>query len=120
MTHLPRSESARANDSNRMINRGVQSIRAYLLRSHGARVVGAARSIAVRMGLLDRLVEALAYNGEFWTVRDLLRERWSEVLRATAKGAAIRVVESDPSQLFLLRVASDDQVEDGIFGGNSI
>lgn len=119
-THLPRSESARADDSNRMINRGVQSIRDYLIRSHGARVVSAARSIAVRMGLLDRLVEALAYNGELWSVRDLLGGRWNEVLRATAKGAAIRIVESDPSGLFLQRVASDDQADGNMFSASSI
>ena len=116
-TNLPMSDSARADDSKRMINRGVQSIRDYLLRSHGAGVISAARSIAVRMGLLDRFVEALAYNGYAWSVRDLLRGRWTEVLRATAKGGALRVVESDPSALFLQRVASDD-LEGGMFSAS--
>src|SRR5262249_36071139 len=62
-TLMPKSRTARANENHRMIGRGMQSIRHFLLRNHGQSVVHLAKSLALKLGLTSRLVEAFAYCG---------------------------------------------------------
>jgi glycosyltransferase involved in cell wall biosynthesis len=100
-TLMPISQSARAIDRYRTVGRGMQSIRDYLLKTHGESIVHAARSVATKMGLTDRLVEALAYSGYPFMAGDFLKGRYLLACRAATKGLAIRMVETDPSSAFL-------------------
>jgi glycosyltransferase involved in cell wall biosynthesis len=97
-TEMPREATARSTDRNRMINRGIQSIRDHLLRVHGREVVAAANVVARRKGCMDELCRALAYNGR-------LRRVNAMDLIAAAKGLALRITEPDPSRRFLLSQA---------------
>jgi glycosyltransferase involved in cell wall biosynthesis len=100
-TSTSKTKSARATESNRMIGRGMQSIRDFVLRIHGRSVVHIAKSLAARKGLTSRVVEALAYSGHPHLAGDLLRGRGRLVCRAFAKGLAIRAFQRDPCAAFL-------------------
>ena len=100
-TLMPKSKSARATETNRMIGRGMQSIRDFVLRAHGRSVVRIAQSLAAKMGLTSRFVETLAYDGYPHLAGELLRGRTRLVCRAFAKGLAIRVFEKDACAVFL-------------------
>jgi hypothetical protein len=100
-TLAERSESARAGDRDRAVNRGVQSIRASLLRSHGEPLVRTADGIALRRCMASRLAESLAYCGRLRWAGVRARGRHSMVWRAFAKGLAIRLTERDPCGEFL-------------------
>ena len=100
-TLMPKSKSARATETNRMIGRGMQSVRNFVLRAHGRSVVRIAQPLAEKMGLTSSLVEALAYDGHPHLAGELLRGRNRLVCRAFAKGLAIRVLEKDACAAFL-------------------
>lgn len=100
-TSMPKLESARAAESNRMIGRGMQSIRSFVLHAHGEAVVRVAKAFASRLGLTDKLVETVAYSGYPALARDLRKGRHLLMSRAFSKGLAIRLVEKDPCATFL-------------------
>jgi len=100
-TFLPQSESGRAHETYRSFGRGMQSIRSFILRSHGRTVVEAARPIARRQGLDSRLVETLSYAGYPHFAGDLVRGRTSAACRAVTKGLAIRLVQENPCNEFI-------------------
>jgi hypothetical protein len=100
-TSMPKSDSARAAESHRLIGRGMQSVRNFVLRTHGVEVVRIAKALAFRLGLTDRLVEAIAYSGCPVLTGDLRKGRHVLISRAFSKGFAIRVVEEDPCATFL-------------------
>lgn len=101
-TLMPKSKSARATETNRMIGRGMQSVRDFVLRAHGRSVVRLAEPLAEKMGLTSRLVETLAYSGHPHLAGELLRGRFRPVCRALVKGLAIRVSEKDACAAFLI------------------
>jgi hypothetical protein len=100
-TLMAKSASARTAESNRSIGRGMQSVRDFVLRTHGEAVVRIAKSLASRLGLTDRLVEAIAYSGRPRLAGELCKGRRLMISRACFKGLAIRVVEKDPCAAFL-------------------
>lgn len=100
-TIIERSQSARATDRQRVVSRGMQSVRDYILRMHRDSVLPIARRLAERRGLADRLAQTLSYSGH-----PLLA--WSSasgcerlIGRSLAKGLAVRLVEKDPCAAFL-------------------
>jgi hypothetical protein len=99
-TSMPKSGTARANESNRTIGRGMQSIRDYVLRVHGNGVVGAAKLLASQLGLASQLVAALAYSGRPVLAGELIKGRKILAGRALVKGLAIRFAEKDPCAAF--------------------
>jgi hypothetical protein len=99
-TSMPKSESARASEYHRLIGRGMQSVRDFVLHTHGEAVVRVAKSLAARLGLTDRLVEAIAYSRCPTLVGELRKGRHLLVSRAFSKGLAIRLVEKDPCATF--------------------
>lgn len=100
-TFLPQSRSARAHETYRSFGRGMQSIRSFVLRSHGRTVVEAAKPIARKRGLDSRLVETLSYSGYPHLAGDLVKGRTSEACRGVAKGLAIRLVQENPCKEFM-------------------
>lgn len=100
-TSMPKSDSARAAESHRLIGRGMQSVRDYVLHVHGEAIVRVAKSLAWRLGLTDRLVEAIAYSGRPRLAGELRKGRHLLVSRAFSKGLAIRLIEKDPCAAFL-------------------
>ena len=100
-TLMPKSESARAVERNRLIGRGMQSIRDFVLHLHGECAVRIARRIASKLDLTDRLVEALSYSGHPTVTGESHRGRHRLVCRALAKGWAARIFERDPCAAFL-------------------
>ena len=100
-TLMPRRETARATERHRLIGRGMQSIRDFVLRVHGEPIVCVAKALAARLELTDRLVEAIAYSGRPSLVGELRKDRYVIIFRAISKGMAIRLVEDDPCAAFL-------------------
>jgi len=102
-TIIERSNSARAADRDRSVNRGIQRIRDYLLRVHGESIVRLAEELAIKNGLTNRLIDNLAYSGHLLQAAALARGRGarSSPIRAWAKGLASRLVEDDPCAIFL-------------------
>jgi hypothetical protein len=100
-TMLPRSDTARATERNRVFGRGMQSIRDFVLRTHGESVVEVAKSLALRLGLTTQLVEALSYSGFAKYAGELFSGRRPSGYRALVKGKLIRLVERDPCADFL-------------------
>jgi glycosyltransferase involved in cell wall biosynthesis len=103
-TSMPKANTARETESNRVINRGMQSIRDFVLQVHGESVVRAAMKLALQLGLSSQLVDALAYSGRLNLVVGLLQGRLISSCRAFVKGSAIRFVEKDPCMAFLKTV----------------
>jgi glycosyltransferase involved in cell wall biosynthesis len=104
-TSVPKSNSARAQETNRLFGRGMQSIRSFVLRRHGRYVVDMARPIAQKLGLSCRLLGVLSYCGYPHLAGELLRGRISTACTAVAKGMAIRVIQSDPCASFVASLA---------------
>lgn len=100
-TLMPRRETARAAERYRLIGRGMQSIRDFVLRVHGEPLVRVAKAVAARLKLTDRLVEAIAYSGRPVLAGKLRKGRYFIISRAFSKGLAIRLVEEDPCAAFL-------------------
>lgn len=100
-TKMPDSKSARALETYRAFGRGMQSIRDYVLGTHGETVVRLAKSIAAQLGLTARLVESLSYSGRPYLAGELLKGHATLACRALAKGLAIRLCEKDPCAAFL-------------------
>jgi hypothetical protein len=100
-TTIERSMTARADDRNRTVARGMQRIRDYLLRTHGRSIVAMARRIAERKGLTVNLAHAAAYSGRpLLALTELGRQLDGAAARSLLKGMAIRLVESDPCAVF--------------------
>ena len=53
----------RSAESHRLIGRGMQSVRDFVLRTHDYAIVDVAKALALRLGMTDRLIEAIAYSG---------------------------------------------------------
>ena len=100
-TLMPKFGTARANETNRTIGRGMQSIRDYVLRVHGKAVVRVAKSLALQLGLASQLVEGLAYSGHPDLAGELLTGKLILAACAFVKGLTIRFVEKDPCAAFL-------------------
>jgi hypothetical protein len=113
-TTIEKARSARANDRSRMISRGMQRIRDYLLAVHGASLLPMARLMAARSGRLQQLIESLAYSGYWQRATEEQGSRLPVVARAYAKGLAIRMAERDPCRALLLsgRVARLGAIDD--------
>ena len=103
-TRMPKERSARICESNRVINRGMQSIRDTVIRMHGSDLVARARRIAQRTRLEANLVEALAYSGWPAMAGDWLRGHQVQAGRAALKGLALRIVQPDPCAAFIKSV----------------
>jgi hypothetical protein len=100
-TAMPRSNSARAQETDRLFGRGLQSIRSFVLRRHGRAIVDVVKPIACRLGQCSSLVAVLSYCGYPHLAGDLLGGRAPIVCRAVAKGIAIRLVQNSPCDSFL-------------------
>lgn len=100
-TAMPKAQTARSRESNRVIGRGMQAIRDAVLRLHGTDVVARAWTLAERTGTQARLVDALAYSGRLGLAGALLRGRRAAAGRAFARGIAIRIIQQDPCSHFL-------------------
>jgi hypothetical protein len=111
-TSMPRSNSARAQETDRLFGRGLQSIQSFVLRRHGRSVVDMVRPIAHKLGLCSSLVGALSYCGYPHLAGDLLRGRLSTACRAVAKGIAIRLIQSGPCDSFLESLADKSFLPD--------
>jgi hypothetical protein len=98
-TALPKQETARRDEHNRLIGRGMQSVRRHVLAQHGRPVVDAARAVAARLGLGDQLA-ATVWHSAGWGAWP-----WRQVVkfdpRALLKGWALRSLEPDPCADFL-------------------
>jgi hypothetical protein len=118
-TSMPKSKSARATETNRTFQRGMQSIREFVLRIEGPPVVREAKLLALRLGLTSRLAAAFAYSGRPHLIDELLAGRVGLACKAFGKGMAIRLVEKDPCAVFLDNITRDASrfVE---FGGTSV
>jgi hypothetical protein len=78
----------------------MQSVRTFVLHTHGKTIVRAAKSLALRLGLTDRLVESISYSGCPKLAGELRQGRRLLSSRAFFKGLAIRLVEKDPCTEF--------------------
>ena len=98
-TALPKAQTARRDESNRMISRGMQSVRRHVLRRHGRAILDAAATLGRRLGLEATLARAV------WHSAGAAAWRWRDVVgfdaRALLKGVALRAVEPDPCRGFL-------------------
>jgi Glycosyl transferase family 2 len=99
-TIVEKSASARANDQNRAISRGAQRVRDYILNVHRDAVLPIAQKLAERHGLVDRLVQALSYDGHPVLASRVGAARERFLGRALIKGAVVRLVEKDPCAAF--------------------
>ncbi|MGH8131324.1 MAG: glycosyltransferase family 2 protein [Steroidobacteraceae bacterium] len=98
-TALPKQDTARRDEGNRLIGRGMQSVRRHVLARDGRAVVDAARALAERVGLRDALGAAV------WHSAGLRAWQWREAVGfdpvALLKGWALRNLEPDPCAGFL-------------------
>jgi len=107
-TELPDSMTARASTRYRVIGRGMQAIRDFVLKAQGAEAVQIATKSAVRNRLIPSLAFALAYSGhpiEAFRVGG----KSSVVGKALRKGFAIRFAESNPCRAFLGSLSEREQ-----------
>lgn len=100
-TLMPKKETARSTERNRLISRGRQSVMRFVLKSQGVALVENATRIAARMGLIDRLVQGVARSGHPALVWGLRHCRHQLIAAAYCKGMAVRIAEKDPCALFL-------------------
>lgn len=107
-TRLPDLKSARFGDSHRAISRGFQSIRQYVLRTHGEVAVTIAIALAERLSLGDRLAEAVAYAGAAVRAMKIPGRNRRKVVAACVKGYMVRFVEPDPCEIFLRNMQFED------------
>jgi glycosyltransferase involved in cell wall biosynthesis len=118
----PKSHTARSQESNRAINRGMQSIRKFVLSTNGPQVVRRAKNFVADSTLADRLVENLSYAGKPLLAGDLLRGRTLLATRSLFKGSVVRAVQPDPCASFLKRLrqtVSARSLSDKIAGSHS-
>ena len=99
-TDLPAPMSARAGDENRVIGRGIQSVRDFVLRTHGDEVIRLAIDLAATQQLTGNLATTLAYSGYIRRAIQLVGYRAAD-WKSWLKGIAIRCVQSNPCQRFL-------------------
>jgi glycosyltransferase involved in cell wall biosynthesis len=97
----PKRESARATDKDRALNRGMQSIRDFVLNLHGDSLIHAAKRLASRLGLIERFVESVAYSGHPSAAGEWRRGRQATLGKAFVKGLATRMLEKNPCAAFL-------------------
>ncbi len=100
-TSMPRSKTARSQESNRVINRGMQSIRSYVLATHGRGLVERAKLLAGDTILRNLLVQSLAYSGRPYLAGEFLDGRYRLACRAFGKGCIVRAIQRDPCGAFL-------------------
>lgn len=97
-TALPKQDTARRDEGNRLIGRGMQSVRRHVLDRDGRGVVEAACAVAGRLGLGKELAWAV------WHSAGLGAWRWRDTVqpepRALLKGWALRAVEPNPCAEF--------------------
>ena len=100
-THLPLSQTVRATDKNRRINRGMQSLTAFLVRQHGRPFIEDALDLAARHAMPGRIGWDLAYSG--FPALALMDRTLSafDLAKGWAKGLAVRLTEADPCETFL-------------------
>lgn len=99
-TIIQKSESARADDRDRVISRGMQSIRDHVLATDGTAIFSIADKLAAQHNLFDRLVESLSYCGRPHWIRKYARGRRFRIAKAISKGLAVRLLEKDPCEAF--------------------
>lgn len=100
---MKKETTARAGESNRLIARGMQSVRTFVLREHAANVVRLAEDVAQRIGMYDQLHQNIAYSGFPQFIGPVPYRFQYRFLKATAKGWAIRRVQRDDCAEFLVR-----------------
>lgn len=100
-TLMPRTETARSQEPNRIISRGFQSIRDFVLLADAFKVVDRAKFFALKLGLGDRFVQSLAYSGRPLRAAEFLHGRRELACRFFLKGLAIRATQPDPCAAFL-------------------
>ena len=100
-TSMPKSETARAMERNRVIGRGMQSIRDFVLDQHGDSAVRIAARVASSRGLMHQLSEAVSYSGYLSPAYHRCRGHHWKIYQSFAKGWAIRFLERDPCAAFL-------------------
>jgi hypothetical protein len=88
----------------------MQSIREYVLRTHGAPVVKLATVMAQKMGKVQTLTNNLAYSGYLGLEREFIKGRHIEITKSLIKVNAIRLVQKDPRRAFLKPLAKTDSV----------
>jgi glycosyltransferase involved in cell wall biosynthesis len=98
-TALPKSQTARRDERNRVIGRGMQGVRRFVLQRRGRAVIDAAAAMGRRLGLSDALAAAVWHSAgaRAWHWRDVVGV---EPL-AWLKGLALRAIEPDPCRDFL-------------------
>lgn len=108
-TFMPKADTTRAHDTDRVFGRGMQSIRSFVLRCHGRALVDIAKPLAMTLQLTSRLVEVLCYSGYPHLAGRMLRGRTSVACSGFAKGVAIRAVQDDPCDRFLASLGSNSE-----------
>lgn len=98
---MPKTESARANDSNRKFGRGMQSIRRFIFSRYGREVVDVI--LAEKPTLTDQLYSLLAHSG----CHHLIPLRLAgPLMKASLKGLALRLTQPDPCSDFVTNLKS--------------
>lgn len=100
-THADKMDSARATESNRVVNRGFQSVREFVLRHDDRKAVEAAILLASRVDCRTQLLRNLAYCGRLRTAMRLWPYGMLQLLKTRAKGCALKFVVEDPCNEFL-------------------
>ena len=100
-TVIARENTARAHDKDRVISRGVQAVRRFVLGRHGAVIVDLAQQIAIRQNAMTRLTHALAYCGHPLRAIGLSTRSLDDTVSAFAKGLAVHLLQPDPCGAFL-------------------
>jgi glycosyltransferase involved in cell wall biosynthesis len=99
-TDLPTADTARAVTKNRVVGRGMQAVRDFVLRCDGSRAVSLATEMAGRNKSLPGLAWTLAYSGRL--IPALRIGGTATTLgRAWLKGLAIRCAQPNPCRSFL-------------------
>jgi glycosyltransferase involved in cell wall biosynthesis len=99
-TFMPKSETARATEANRLIGRGIQSIRSWVVKKHGRDVLEPAYDLALKKHIVAEFAETLAYIGVSFKFIHLARGGFPPVFRALTKGWALRLIQPDPCAEF--------------------
>src|SRR3981081_1482826 len=79
-----------------LIGRGMQSVRDFVLHTHGEAAIRVAKSFASLSGQPAERIEAIAFSGHPRRAGELRKGSRLLVFRALSKGLAIRLVEKDP------------------------
>jgi hypothetical protein len=97
-TSMPRGSTARANERNRTINRGMQTVRDFVLDAHGCSlidIVGSIPNVDV-----SQLVRSTAYSGYACSIARTPKH-FLQFVQAFSKGYAIRILERSPCKSFV-------------------